>query len=165
MNDAHLHMIVNHFPIVGTILGLLVLIGGIYFRSISIKNTAYFLFVIAAVFTVFSMFTGEGAEEIVEDMPSIGHQIIHKHEELAEKFAIVMYLLGVVSVIGLITNIKAHSKATFFSYTIVVIAVVAVILSTKVGTSGGEIRHTEIRPEAAVQNTNVFDQKSDTHKD
>lgn len=155
MNDAHLHMIVNHFPIVGPILGLLVLIGGLFFKNTPIKNTAYFLFIIATVFTVFSMTTGEGAEEIVEDMPTIGHEIIHNHEELAEKFAIIMYLLGAVSVIGLITNIKKHSKANFFSYAILVISIVAVFFSTKVGTSGGEIRHTEIRPEKAFQNLNV----------
>jgi hypothetical protein len=29
------------------------------------------------------MYTGEG-EEMVEDMPNIGKQIIHEHEELAE---------------------------------------------------------------------------------
>ncbi|GEC70552.1 hypothetical protein SAMN05443543_103198 [Flavobacterium flevense] len=155
MNDAHLHMLVNHFPIVGTILGLLVLIGGIYFKNIPVKNTAFFLFIIAAIFAVFSMATGEGAEELVEDMPNIGHEIIHNHEELAEKFAIIMYLLGVVSSIGLITNIKKHSKAGFFSYAIAIIALVAVFFSTKVGTSGGEIRHTEIRSEKAFQNLNV----------
>ncbi|OYX83896.1 MAG: hypothetical protein B7Y83_10030 [Flavobacteriales bacterium 32-34-25] len=145
MNDAHLHLLVNHFPIVGSILGLLVLLGGLFFKNNSVKNTAYCLFVIAALFSFFSMATGEGAEELVEDMPNIGHEIIHNHEELAEKFAVIMYLLGVVSIIGLITNIKNHPKASFYSYAILVIAIVAVFFSTKVGTSGGEIRHTEIR--------------------
>jgi hypothetical protein len=31
----------------------------------------------------------ERAEEMVEDMLNIGHQIIHEHEELAEKLALV----------------------------------------------------------------------------
>ncbi|MEL1240246.1 hypothetical protein [Flavobacterium flavipallidum] len=165
MNDAHLHMIVNHFPIVGTILGLLVLMGGIYFRSNSIKNTSYFLFIIATVFTVFSMATGEGAEELVEDMPNIGHEIIHNHEELAEKLAIIMYLLGVVSVIGLISNIRNHPKAKFFSYAIAVIAIVAVLLSSKVGTSGGEIHHTEIRPDSVIANSTIKDTETTMDKD
>jgi hypothetical protein len=39
----------------------------------------------------------ERAEEMVEDMPNIGHQIIHEHEELAEKLALVLYL-GIVSI-------------------------------------------------------------------
>ncbi|MFN8273402.1 MAG: hypothetical protein U0X58_00815 [Flavobacteriaceae bacterium] len=33
-----------------------------------------------------SMSTGEGAEEMVEDMPGVGHAIIHEHEEAAEGF-------------------------------------------------------------------------------
>lgn len=145
MNDAHLHLLVNHFPITGTIFGFLVLLGGLYFKSTSIKNTAYLLFIIATTFTVFSMVTGEGAEKMVEDLPEIGHKIIHNHEETAEKFAVLMYLLGCASVIGLISNITHHSKALFFAYSILVIAIVAVIVSVKVGTTGGEIRHTEIR--------------------
>ncbi len=159
MNDAHLHLLVNHFPIVGSILGLLVLLGGLFFKNNSVKNTAYCLFVIAALFSFFSMATGEGAEELVEDMPNIGHEIIHNHEELAEKFAVIMYLLGVVSIIGLITNIKNHPKASFYSYAILVIAIVAVFFSTKVGTSGGEIRHTEIRTDSVPINADSENSK------
>jgi hypothetical protein len=40
------------------------------------------------------MFTGEGAEEMVEDFPGIGKAIIHEHEELAEKLAHIAYYAG-----------------------------------------------------------------------
>ena len=148
MNDAHLHMVVNHFPIIGTILGLGILITGIILKNNSVKNTAYFLFIVAAVFAAFSMGTGEGAEELVEDMPSVGKQIIHEHEEMAEKLAIVLYVLGVVSLGGLFMNFKNHSKATLVSYAAVVVAVVGVFFAQQTGTTGGEIRHTEIRANA-----------------
>jgi hypothetical protein len=39
------------------------------------------------------MYTGEGAEEMVEDMPNIGKQIIHEHEELAENLLIALSLI------------------------------------------------------------------------
>lgn len=145
MNDAHLHMVVNHFPIIGTILGLGILITGMILKNYSVKNTAYSLFIIAAIFAFFSMATGEGAEEIVEDMATIGHEIIHEHEEMAEKLAIVLYLLGIVSIVGLYTNFKNNAKANLVSYLVVVIAAVAVFLAQQTGTTGGEIRHTEIR--------------------
>ena len=148
MNDAHLHMVVNHFPIIGTILGLGILITGIILKNNSVKNTAYFLFIVAAVFAAFSMGTGEGAEELVEDMPSVGKKIIHEHEEMAEKLAIVLYVLGVVSLGGLFMNFKNHSKATLVSYAAVVVAVVGVFFAQQTGTTGGEIRHTEIRTNA-----------------
>jgi uncharacterized membrane protein len=148
MNDAHLHMVVNHFPIIGTILGLGILITGMILKNNSVKSTAYCLFIVAAVFAAFSMGTGEGAEELVEDMPSVGKQIIHEHEEMAEKLAIVLYVLGVISLGGLFLNYKNNSKANLISYVVVVVAFVGVFFAQQTGTTGGEIRHTEIRANA-----------------
>lgn len=145
MNDAHLHMVVNHFPIIGTIFGLGILIAGLFLKNNSVKNTAYFLFIICAIFSFVAMYTGEGAEEIVEDMPTIGHQIIHEHEELAEKFALIMYVTGFFSLISLVANVKNHKFAKLLSFLTLTLAIVGTILSKSVGTSGGEIRHTEIR--------------------
>ena len=145
MNDAHLHLLVNHFPIIGSIFGLGILITGMILKNNSVKNTAYILFIVTAIFAAFSMGTGEGAEELVEDMPNIGKSIINEHEEIAEKLALILYLLAAVSLTGLIMNIKNHSKAKFISYVAVIVATVAVVISTLVGNSGGEIRHTEIR--------------------
>lgn len=153
MNDAHLHMVVNHFPIIGTILGLGILITGMILKNNSVKNTAYVLFIVAAVFAAFSMGTGEGAEEMVEDMPNIGKRIIHEHEEIAEKLALILYLLAAVSLTGLILNLKNHSKAKLISFIAAIVAMGAVFIATLVGTSGGEIRHTEIRNENTFSNS------------
>lgn len=145
MNDAHQHMLVNHFPIIGTILGLGILIAGLLLKNNSVKNTAYALFVIAAIFGAFSMATGDGAEELVEDMPNIGHQIIHEHEEIAEKFILVMYATGIFSLLSIFTSVKKHKWAKICSFLTLLFAITASILAKSVGTSGGEIRHTEIR--------------------
>lgn len=147
MNEAHLHLVVNHFPIIGTILGLGILVVGLLLKNNSVKNTAFFLFIVAAIFAAMSMATGEGAEELVEDMPTIGHEIIHEHEEMAEKLAIALYVLAVTSFAALYLNYKKSAKATLVTYITVVIAIVAVLLGQQTGTTGGEIRHTEIRSE------------------
>ncbi len=154
MNDAHLHMVFNHFPIIGTIFGLGILITGIVTKNKSIKNVSYVLFIIAAITAYISMSTGEGAEELVEDMPSVGKKIIHDHEEIAEKLALVLYLLGAVSMLGLYTTSKNHSKAKLVSFIVAVIAAAGIVLGKFVGTSGGEIRHTEIRNDSTAINTN-----------
>lgn len=166
MNDAHLHLIVNHFPIIGTIFGFGILFAGIVLKNNSVKNTAYYLFIVAAIFAFASMATGEGAEELVEDMPSIGHEIIHEHEEMAEKLAIVLYLLGLVSIAGLYTNSKRYAQAKLVSFLALTIAAVGIFLGQQTGTTGGEIRHTEIRPNAiqasgAEQNTISNDEGED----
>ncbi len=148
MNDAHLHLLVNHFPIVGTILGLGVLMAGMISKKDAVKNTANYLFIVGALFALASIATGDGAAELVEDMPNVGHKIIHEHEEMAENFAVVMYILGLCSLLGIYFNHKNHVKAKLVTSITLIIAVVAVVFSTLVGTSGGEIRHTEIRTDS-----------------
>lgn len=145
MNDAHLHMIVNHFPIIGTILGLGILISGMFLKNKTVKNTAYSLFIVGAIFAFASMATGEGAEEMVENMPSVGRKIIHEHEDMAEKLAIVLYLLGLIAIAGFYLNIKNYAKACLVSYIAATVAIIGVLLAVQTGTTGGEVRHTEIR--------------------
>lgn len=149
MNDAHLHLVVNHFPIIGTIFGLGILITGLLLKNNSVKNIAYSLLVVAAVFAALSMGTGEGAEEMVEDLPSVGKQIIHEHEELAEKFALVLYATGALALIALFLSYRKNSLEKYVALATVGLALVAVVLAKEVGTSGGEIRHTEIRNEGS----------------
>ncbi len=158
MNDAHWHLVVNHFPIIGTILALAILITGLFLKNNSVKNTAYVLFIVAAIFAVFSMQTGEGAEEMVEDFPGIGKAIIHEHEELAEKLALVLYAMGGLSLLALFLNFIKNTKEKLVSFFILGLGVASLFLIQKVGTTGGEIRHTEIRADSA--NSKVLPESS-----
>mgnify|MGYP000667985492 CR=1 FL=1 len=148
MNEAHLHMVVNHFPIIGTILGFGILIVGLIRKDITIRNVSYFMFIIAALFAAISMASGDGAEEMVEDMPNIGHKIIHEHEEMAEKLAMVLYLLGITSILALFLNRKKNPKEKIVSFLVVTMAAIGIFLAQQTGTTGGEIKHTEIRSNA-----------------
>ena len=144
MNQAHLHMVFNHFPIIGLFFGIGILAFGIIKKQTILVNTAYVIFIFCMIMAKATMMTGEGAEEIVEEL-GISHDIIHDHEELAETFMKVLYGLGILSILGLVVNLKKHSKAAIVSYVVLVLAIGSAILSKNVGTSGGEIRHTEIR--------------------
>lgn len=144
MNDAHLHLLVNHFPIIGSIFGLGILITGNLMKNRTIKHVSYVLFGIVAVFTFVSMQTGEGAEEIVEEI-NTSHNLIHEHEELAEKFAIISYLTGLSAVFALILSLKNNKKTKFLNLLTLLLAIASVAFGKFTGTSGGEIMHTEIR--------------------
>ncbi len=143
MNDAHFHLLVNHFPIIGLFFGIAILLFGIIKKNPLLINTAYVIFIFCMVMGKVAMFSGGKAEKIVENL-GISHDIIHEHEELAESYMKVMYLLGIAAIIGLYAGYKKHAKALLFSYLVMIIAVVAMVMASNVGTSGGEIRHTEI---------------------
>lgn len=144
MNQAHLHMVFNHFPIIGLFFGTAILLYGIIKKQTILVNTSYSMFIFCMIMAKATMITGEGAEEIVEEL-GISHDIIHNHEEIAETFMKVLYGLGILSILGLVANVKKHSRASILSYFVLLLAIGAAVLSKSVGTSGGEIRHTEIR--------------------
>ena len=163
MNEAHYHMVVNHFPIIGTILGLGIILIGFSIKNKSVINTAYGLFIIAAIFAAASMATGDEAEEMVEDMPNIGKKIIHEHEEIAEKFALILYVLGSVSIVGFYFNLTNNIKSKITTYAAILISIVGVYFAQKTGTTGGEIRHTEIR--STPSNTSVIETNNEDNED
>jgi uncharacterized membrane protein len=150
MNQAHFHLVVNHLPIILPIGGVIVLVGGIFVRSEIVKRMAYLLFSIAALSTVASMSSGEGAEEVVENIAGVTENFIHEHEEKAEVFAVFSYLLGALSLIGMWASWKSKGFATILSYAILILSLVVIFLGKQTGTSGGEIRHTEIRSGQSV---------------
>lgn len=148
MNDAHFHLVFNHFPIIVPIVGMLILIVGFFVDSDVVKRTAFGVFIFGAIMTFPAMFTGEGAEEVAEKLPGITHDIIHEHEEKAEVFAILSYILGLLSIGSFWANLKQKSFANILAIAVLVLGLVGFYLGRQVGTSGGEIRHTEIRANA-----------------
>ena len=149
MNDAHFHLVVNHFPIIGLFFGIGILLYGIIKKNSTVISIAYVLFIFCMIMGKVSMFSGEKAEDIVENL-GISKDIIHEHEEVAEGFMKVMYVLGIASIVGLYLNAKKHSKSILMSYVVLTISIIGLVLSKSVGTTGGEIRHTEIRANATT---------------
>lgn len=151
MNDAHFHLVVNHLPIIGVLIGFLVLSAGLILKKIQIKNTALGIFIFSALTAVIAFLTGEGAEEIVENLPSISETLLHKHEEYAELFLTMLLILGSVA---LITLFLQYKKLSFYKYgfiAVFLLSLTSLVISKYVGTSGGEITHIEIR-----SNTNTI---------
>lgn len=148
MNDAHLHLLVNHFPIVGLIVGTIILIIGLVFKSATTRKAGLFAILMCAVFAIPSFSTGEGAEEVVEHMPNMSketHHLIHEHEEKAEFFMPFAWILMILSAISLFFEWKKNKFTTYLTIITLVFSLIGIYLAKEVGTSGGEISHPEIR--------------------
>jgi uncharacterized membrane protein len=165
MNSAHSHLIINHFPIIGLILGILVLLIGILAKSSVTRRVGLLLFLIAGITAIPSFTTGEGAEEVIEQvaesngcgtnctctpevMTSIEkqtHHLIHEHEEHAETLMPFMWGIIALSLVALFLEWKKKSMALVASIVVLLVGVLAAYFAREVGTSGGEISHPEIR--------------------
>jgi len=154
VNRAHFHLVVNHFPVILPIVSVIVLIAGFLIKSEAVKRTAYLLFAFGAIFSIITMNRGEEAEEVIENMAGVSETFIETHEEAAEIFSILSYILGGISLIGFWASFTKKSFADIILGITVVFAIITLFFAQKAGTTGGEIRHPEIRAEGA-QNTPV----------
>lgn len=165
MNDAHLHMLVNHFPIIGLFFGFLILLFGIIKGNATLKSTAYIIFIFCMIMGKVSMMTGDKAEHAVEEMAGFSRDYIHEHEEAAELFMKPLYVLGLVSIFGLVSVVKKRSSEKIVSICALLIAAICLFLSKGVGTTGGEVRHTEIRENTSKSNASEGNIEAETTED
>ena len=121
------------------------MITGLISKSEPVKRTAFLIFIMGAFASIAAMTTGEGAEEIVENISGVSESYIKTHEETAETFALLSYILGGISLIGLWASFKQKSISNTITIATVVFAFVVLFFGKQTGTTGGEIRHTEIR--------------------
>ncbi len=155
MNGAHYHLIVNHLPIVGVVIGILILIAGLWLKNREVKLTALGVFIFASLASIAAFYTGDGAEDVVENIAGISESLIHEHEELAESFLTLTLILGGIALLAFIAEIKKSKFAKYLIWLVFLIAVADGILAKYVGTSGGEIRHSEIRNDANAAPTEM----------
>ena len=150
MEGAHFHLLVNHLPFIIPGIASLILIAGLLLKSDVIKRVAFSIYVIGAISTLPAFGSGEDAEEAIENLPGVSHKLIHNHEEAAESFAFLSYLLGAMAALSLWANYSKRSPAKLTQYLVLVMAIVVLYYAKVTGTTGGEIRHPEIRSEASA---------------
>lgn len=148
MDATHLHLVLTHFPIVGTIIGIAILVYGLFSKNLEIQKVALVTFVLMSIVTIPVFLTGGEAEETVEHIAGVSEQIIEDHEELAEKAIWLMGLLGVLSLIGFYAMVKKRSFAKTVTIITLVISLGTFGIFAQVGNLGGQIRHTEIRSDS-----------------
>ncbi len=150
MDAAHWHLVVNHLPIIFPVAGAIIMITGLVSKSESVKRTAYLIFAIGALSALVAMSTGEGAEDTVEQLSGVSEDYIERHEETAETFALLSYVLGGLSLLGLWASFKEKSFSYLIAIGTLIFAFIVLFMGKETGTTGGEIRHTEIRSGDAI---------------
>jgi uncharacterized membrane protein len=144
---AHYHLLVNHAPIFGALFALCLFIAS-YFTSANVfRRTALVILIGTAVAGFLADQTGDAAEDAIRGYPGVKREIIHEHEEMAEK---AWLLSGVLGVLALGSLVKWKSKPVPNGVTVVMIVASAFVGGAMIytGLLGGRVRHTEIRPGA-----------------
>ena len=160
MNAGHIHLNLNHAPIFGVFVGVVIFGIGMFRRNNTLEKTGLITFIVTGIATLPTYFTGEGAEEVAERFKETSHDMIHEHEELAETGLILMIALAIASLILLIvmwrsksSNDAKHSKHGLMKSAVLSLAATTFGLMMVVGNTGGKIRRPELRGDVAKNST------------
>ncbi|MBY0482120.1 MAG: hypothetical protein K2Q21_12240 [Chitinophagaceae bacterium] len=152
MSQVHLHLLITHLPIFGSLLGTLVLVYGLWAKSTQTKQAAYLMFIISAIGAAIAYLTGEAAEEATENIQGVSESIIKLHENAAMYALISLIILGLVSVFALAETKFKNSLMRFTATLTLVLSLISFGLVARTGWLGGQIRHTEISNTAPQNN-------------
>ena len=146
VNDAHLHLLVNHLPVVGSLIAVPLLLIALWLpRDRGALLGAVLVLVLAGGGAFVAEQTGHDAEEVVEDLPDVSEPYIEEHEERAE---IATWVAGLAALAGLAVLALVRGREETPRVWVAALLVAALVSMGTLGwtsAAGGVIRHSEIR--------------------
>src|SRR5947207_403100 len=148
MNLAHLHIVLNHVPSLGSVAGFLLLAAGIYKKDEAIKQFAYSVLVLITIAVLPTYITGAEAQRMVAKSPSYSAGMVQLHQNAAMITLLCMTAAGMFAWFG-IWEYRRHSGSGSLTTKATLISTMAAVASVLVTASiGGKISHLEIRDAA-----------------
>lgn len=159
MNAAHIHLVLNHLPLMTIPSALIFYLFSIFKKNEVFKKFSLFILILTAASVIPVFLTGEPAEEVAESLTGVSKSLIHNHEESAELALIFTLFAGVASFVALVLAekfliIKKHGERL-----VIISALLAIGTLIYAANMGGKIRH----PELNIGNTLSSDLSHEHH--
>ena len=147
INQAHLHLLLVHIPVVLMPTAAVFLLIALWRGSRGVAQVGYALCIAAALMSAPAFLLGEGAEEVLEHFPGVNYEAlesqVEEHEEAGEVALWSSVGAGIVSVVALFVSVRGGAQTQVLPP---VVFVVSLISSGALGYTayrGGMIRHPE----------------------
>lgn len=144
MNDAHLHLILNHVPTIGSVAAVGLLLLALARRSQALTHVALELMFVIAVLTLPVYTSGAGAHREIRERAEVSETAIRLHQDVALVGFAVTELAGFVAWVGLWQRRRSGRASGSVVAATLLLSVVALAIMGRAGAIGGEIRHPEI---------------------
>lgn len=151
---GHIHLMINHIPVVGAVFGVALLAFGIKRNSNDLILAAIWTFLIVTGVAIATFVTGDFAEDMLKNaMGPVGgrdlEKFIHPHEEAGLVFLITAVLAGCISAFGMFNYGKTKTFNPSLLKALMGVSIIALLLAGRTAQLGGQIRHSEVRTASA----------------
>ena len=141
----HWHLLLNHFPSIGTVIALGLLLGSFYLKSADLTRASLVLFVILGLLAIPTYISGGAARGAIEGTANISSDLISAHQDAATLAFISLVLTGWLSWFALWQYRRFSRPYGWSLLAVLVLGVVTLWLMIETGHLGGDINHPEIR--------------------
>lgn len=156
MNAAHLHLVLNHFPIIGSAIAIFVLLIGILKKSDDVKKVSVLILILTALVTIPVYLTGEKAQAKVEgNYEDVDEDFIDAHEDFALYSFIAMDIAGALGLVAVFLYRKPKTLPNSFAYFLLAVLLIVNGMMAYTANLGGKIHHPEIREDKLPWETSV----------
>src|SRR3984885_2585884 len=145
MDLTHIHLLLNHFPTIGTLIGGGLFVLSLFMKSADLKRASLAVLLGIALIAIPTYMSGNGAEAAIKSLPGVSKSLIEKHEGAALVAIAFMEFTGVFAWLGLWQFRRLARIPSWNLAVILVLTLVSFGLMARASNLGGEIRHAEIR--------------------
>jgi hypothetical protein len=161
MGATHMHLILNHVPMLGIVIAGALLGIALAYRNIQFQRVALGFLVVFALTAIPVYLTGEPAEKAVKHAPGVSERTIDRHEKAASTALAAMEGLGGFALLGMLIFRKAVALPKAFAAGVLVLVLVVSGLFGWTGYLGGQIRHPELSAAAPDSGTAGLEDSGD----
>lgn len=149
MNAAHMHLILNHLPIVAIPLSTMFYIYALSCDDQNLKRFSHLVLLFSLLLVIPTYFSGDNAEDVVENLAGINKPMIEEHEEIAE---VAFYMSIAASLIaGYLLFAKSQKFDGILRKSLLGLSLVITAFLIYSASLGGKIHHPEIDGGAAIK--------------
>jgi hypothetical protein len=156
MTLAHVHLLLNHFPVIGTLIGVLLLGAAAISKSDDLKRASLIVILGTALLTIPTYMSGNAAAFDIRNLSDISHQLIVAHENAALLAYVFMEIMGAVAWFALWEYRRNSRFGSIPVALALLLGLVTFGLMANAAAIGGAVRHPEILTASDVPVTPGF---------
>src|SRR5215467_9587625 len=143
MDLAHIHLLLNHFPTIGSIIGGGLFLLSLITRSDDLKRASLVILLGIALISIPTYLSGNGAQDAIKSLPGVSKSLIESHEGAALVALAFMEVTGAFAWLAL-WQFRRLARVPNWNLAVILVLTLATFgLMARASNFGGEIRHAE----------------------
>ena len=145
MNYSHIHIVLNHFPTIGSFFGLALLAYALWKKDEELKLASFVIFMVMSLLAIPTFITGAAANEAINSRPDLDQAMVDAHRSAAIVASSFLWLTGTFAWLALWQYRRYKTLSQWNVLAVAGLSIITLGLMMETGTHGGEISHPEIR--------------------